>query len=475
MSSPYKKLDPGLVAWHDAMRAGQEMASAGRVADAETAFRRAIRLFPTRMEAWANLGAVLSMRADYVEAVRVLERARSLAPDSATVLANLATTYFHLGRYGDAMASCRRALAIAPCADGFNQLGAMLRASWRLEEAEAALRNALTLDARHGNALVNLATTLMLQGRHAEARAWLDRAADLPLSEDAAREAAFARRMLAEWWRLDPILRDAFTRADFALLSSALDAVDADLAAPDAAIMPFFEDLTDSVIAYPASARLEWPIPMDWPWIEAHFAMHAGDATEDYLARRRADLNSASTEDALERARYARAVESRRTPAFGTLMREHPEGALRYAHWLILDGLDDARYCPGHFKLQANRVIGNASEARARPEHVAGSLRDFHAKLLPKVRAPESRALLIYMVTLKCHPFIDGNGRVARYMCNAELEQAGLPPILIADAAREDWVRAQRVVYRTRDLSPLLEEYLRARDFTRAFLDKLVH
>ena len=50
----------------------------------------------------------------------------------------------------------------------------------------------------------------------------------------------------------------------------------------------------------------------------------------------------------------------------------------------------------------------------------------------------------MHFLVAEVHPFVDGNGRIARVMMNAELMSAGQHPIVIPTAYRENYLAAQR-------------------------------
>ena len=372
-------------AWLQTMQAGQTLYARGQLAQAEQAFRQAAGLQPARMEGWANLGGALLDLARPAEAREALERARVLAPNVPAVLMNLGRCYYLLGLTSEALAACQAATELAPSADAFNKLGVILRANWQLGEAEAAFRAALARDGGHPLAQVNLATLLMLMGRQAEAGPLLAAAQARPLPEKARREAVRATLLLDEWARLDPVLQRAFTSARFDKLIAALEDTPPALLQVDPVVGPFMEDLAQSAARQPtATGAQTWPLPDDWPWIEAHFSLHCGDSVEKCLATL-AQARAGTADRALTQ--YADAVRWRRTDGLAHLLARHPETALRYCHWQILHGVDDARYSPGHFKLQPNRVAANAAEPRAEPECVVATIRHCLGDLLPLLPA----------------------------------------------------------------------------------------
>lgn len=458
-------------AWLQAMQAGQALYARGQMAQAERAFLQATALQPARMEGWANLGGTLLDLDRPAEACEALERARALAPALPAVLLNLGRCYYLLGRTSEALAACRAATALAPSADAFNKLGVILRASWQLDEAEAAFRAALTHDGGHPLAQVNLATLLMLMGRQADARPLLAGAQARPLPPEARHEAVRAGLLLDEWERLDPVLQRAFGRASFDELIAALDDTPPALMQIDPVVGPFMARLAHSASRQPMAVGAQtWPVPDDWPWIEAHFSLHRGDSVEQCLATL-AQAQAGEADRAL--AQCADAVRWRRAGGLAPLLARHPETALRYCHWLILHGLDDAKFVPGHFKLQPNRVAHNATEPRAEPHCVVATIRQCLGELLPGVAGAEARAALLFLLAAKSHCFIDGNGRVGRFLVNFELERQGHAPVLVPAALKKPIGMALREIYQSRDIAPMIEQIEAARSFTRGFLADL--
>jgi tetratricopeptide (TPR) repeat protein len=458
-------------AWLQAMQAGQALYARGQTAQAERAFRQATVLQPARMEGWANLGGTLLDLDRPAEACKALERARALAPALPAVLLNLGRCYYLLGRGDEALEACGTAVELAPNADSYNKLGVILRSTWRLAEAEAAFRAALEQDGQHPLAQVNLATLLMLMGRQADARPLLAAAQARPLPPEARHEAVRAGLLLDEWERLDPVLQRAFAHAEFEQLIAALGDTPPALLQIDPVVGPFMEELAQSAARQPTATQAKtWPVPEEWPWIEAHFSLHRGDSVEQCLATL-AQARAGTADRALTQ--YADAVRWRRAGGLALLLARHPETALRYCHWQILRGLDDAKYSPGHFKLQPNRVASNAAEPRAEPECVVATIRHCLGDLLPPVAGAEARAALTFMLVVKSHCFIDGNGRIGRLLVNFELERQGHAPVIFPAAMNKALRGAYREIYQSRDLAPLIAQIDDARTFTRRFIGEL--
>ncbi|MEY2520795.1 MAG: hypothetical protein QOF24_2554 [Verrucomicrobiota bacterium] len=72
------------------------------------------RTLPNNSEIFEFLGLIDRRQAHWDEAIRNLEQAASLDPQNLSFLDELNTTYFFLRRYPEALATCKRALAIAP-------------------------------------------------------------------------------------------------------------------------------------------------------------------------------------------------------------------------------------------------------------------------------------------------------------------------------------------------------------------------
>jgi tetratricopeptide (TPR) repeat protein/tRNA A-37 threonylcarbamoyl transferase component Bud32 len=86
----------------------------GKLDDAESAFRRAVRADPLNPVAVGGLAEVAFERARYTEALDFARRAWKLAPRSARYLTVIGDAYFKLLRLDDARAAYERALALSP-------------------------------------------------------------------------------------------------------------------------------------------------------------------------------------------------------------------------------------------------------------------------------------------------------------------------------------------------------------------------
>jgi Fic family protein len=79
---------------------------------------------------------------------------------------------------------------------------------------------------------------------------------------------------------------------------------------------------------------------------------------------------------------------------------------------------------------------------------------------------PFAKAAYIMFMVSEIHPFLDGNGRVARVMMNAELVKADQTRIIIPTVYREDYLGALRKLTRQQNPIPYVKMLQRAQDFS---------
>ena len=93
---------------------------------------------------------------------------------------------------------------------------------------------------------------------------------------------------------------------------------------------------------------------------------------------------------------------------------------------------------PGEFKHLGNRA---GSIEFVAPDLVEGTLRrgfEAGAKLVD----PFQRGVYLMFLVAEIHPFLDGNGRVARIAMNAELSAGGLVRVIIPTVLRLNYISA---------------------------------
>ena len=113
---------------------------------------------------------------------------------------------------------------------------------------------------------------------------------------------------------------------------------------------------------------------------------------------------------------------------------------LRTRHARIMDGRPDKS--PGGFKTKENQAGNTVFVA---PDLVNGTL-EKGFEFLQGLGEPFHRAVFMMFLVSEVHPFVDGNGRVARVMMNAELAASDQERIIVPIAYRTDYVSALKAI-----------------------------
>jgi fido (protein-threonine AMPylation protein) len=117
---------------------------------------------------------------------------------------------------------------------------------------------------------------------------------------------------------------------------------------------------------------------------------------------------------------------------------------------------------PGAFKQTANRA-GDIHFVD--PAYVHGTLRK-GLELYADLGAGLARAIFLMFLVTDVHPFVDGNGRIARIMLNAELVSAGKSTIIIPTVYRDDYLQALRALTRRHRPAPVVAALTLAQRFS---------
>lgn len=133
---------------------------------------------------------------------------------------------------------------------------------------------------------------------------------------------------------------------------------------------------------------------------------------------------------------------------------------LQYRHKILLSARVSKK--PGQFKDKNNR----AGDTFFVDQHlVRGTLIkgfDFYRNL----KDPFAKAAYMMFLISEVHPFLDGNGRIARVMMNAELVKAKQTRIIIPTVYREDYMGALRKLTRQQSPSAYIRMLSRAQQFS---------
>jgi Fic/DOC family len=123
---------------------------------------------------------------------------------------------------------------------------------------------------------------------------------------------------------------------------------------------------------------------------------------------------------------------------------------LRSRHAAIMEGRPDK--APGAFKTGLNRAGATVFVA---PDLVEGTL-DQGFTLLRSLGSPFQRAAFMMFLVAEVHPFVDGNGRTARVMMNAELVAANEERIIIPTVFRNNYLAALKALSQNGIAEPLI-------------------
>ena len=133
---------------------------------------------------------------------------------------------------------------------------------------------------------------------------------------------------------------------------------------------------------------------------------------------------------------------------------------MRTRHAILLEARTSKK--PGEFKDKNNRA-GNTEFVDW--SLVNGTLKkgfDWYSLL----KDPFAKAVYMMFLVSEVHPFLDGNGRIARVMMNAELSSKGLSKIIIPTVYREDYMGALRKLTRQQVADPYIRMLVRAHEFS---------
>jgi hypothetical protein len=125
------------------------------------------------------------------------------------------------------------------------------------------------------------------------------------------------------------------------------------------------------------------------------------------------------------------------------------EGLLAEVHARVMGGRPELQ--PGRYKDLPNRA---GATLFVSPELVRGTLREGFV-LQATLPAGLPRAIYAMFLVAEVHPFVDGNGRVARLLMNAELTAAGLCRVVVPLSYRDEYLSALRALSHNDHPTPL--------------------
>jgi predicted TPR repeat methyltransferase len=153
------------------LRRGVARHREGRIEEAESLYRRALRLAPRHPDAENLLGVIALQKGDVAAALAHSERALQAAPDHPLFLSNRGAALAAAGRLAEAIEALRRTLEQNPGdVTSLRNLGQALTAGGQAEAALAPLRAAAELAPEAGEVWLALAHAAHEAGEAEEAR-----------------------------------------------------------------------------------------------------------------------------------------------------------------------------------------------------------------------------------------------------------------------------------------------------------------
>ena len=135
---------------------------------------------------------------------------------------------------------------------------------------------------------------------------------------------------------------------------------------------------------------------------------------------------------------------------------------LRRRHGVFMEQRPDKN--PSQFKTRENRA---GSTVFVAPDLVVGTLEQGFG-FLNAVAEPFCRAVFMMFLVAEVHPFVDGNGRAARIMMNAELIAEDEERIIIPSVYRANYLTALKALSQSGHATPLIRMMDFAQRYTQA-------
>jgi len=150
---------------------------AGRLAEAQAAYRQVLAAEPNHADALHLLGVILGQAGRHQEAAELIRRAIAVAPGNHAYHFHLASFLQSAGRMDEAIASYQRAIELKPdFVKAHNDLGTAWKAKGEIGRALACYRRALALSPNFAGAYCNLGMALRANGQTEQAIACYERA-----------------------------------------------------------------------------------------------------------------------------------------------------------------------------------------------------------------------------------------------------------------------------------------------------------
>jgi len=274
--------------------------------------------------------------------------------------------------------------------------------------------------------------------------------------------------MQVEYQKLDKIIGALLTTRPSKVLSSPLAAARAFGLPYDPERVALFEKLFVELQQYAFEFRPERNLSAqafrNFAFFEAYFSNYIeGTEFEVEDALRIIETNTpmaARNEDSHDVLGTYKLVGNReemaRTPGTAAEL----QSILQYRHRVLLEARKTKN--PGQFKDKNNRAGESYFVDHTLVRGTLAKGFDFYAAL----NHPFGKAAYMMFLISEVHPFLDGNGRIARVMMNAELVRHGQSKIIIPTVFRDDYMGTLRRLTRNHAPAPYIRMLDRAHEFS---------
>lgn len=285
---------------------------------------------------------------------------------------------------------------------------------------------------------------------------------------DKARNIADELKMEAEFVKLNTLISALLTTQPSKMLTSPLALAKAFGKPYDPGRLSIFEKL---FVALKQHAFQDWPEKnvsdqafRNFAFFEAYFSNYIeGTTFEVEDARRIIDTNTPMPmrdEDSHDVLGTYRLVSNREEMRIAPASADQLLELLLYRHEILLSARKSKQ--PGHFKDKNNRVGETHFVDHALVQGTLIKGFDFYQALTD----PFAKAVYMLFLVSEVHPFIDGNGRIARVMMNAELVAQTRAKIMIPTVYRDDYLVALRKLTRQGEPAAFIRMMHRAQEFS---------
>lgn len=159
---------PNVEAGHNDL--GVEYVKQGRIDDAIKELELALRLNPDSSEALSNLSALYRRQKRFDEAIAMLKESLKIRPRNSSAWNNLGVAYTDMGRFEEAVQAYSAVLSYETgFSEVHNNLGAVYTKQGRFDEAIKEFQIALKLEPRYAEAYYNLGLAYLNMGKSADA------------------------------------------------------------------------------------------------------------------------------------------------------------------------------------------------------------------------------------------------------------------------------------------------------------------